>query len=257
MSISDERGIPNTFGQGVMAAIVPKLPLLLGVGAIVTIVSLLAIRHATAIRDITFPTAETPPLVMKGGNPYVRALMRTISASEASDNRPYSLIYGGERFNDFSRHPGKCVPIRGGPNRGKCSTAAGRYQTIDVTWREIARRYHPQPNNMLQRLLAGADYNFAPEYQDIVVYRWLKDKNAWGVDITSALCRNDIDAVRRRLSSTWTSLGYGIEDNFITPRLPAIYRRVLVEELQNLPEGNSANSCADIPLSLSMNPPLK
>jgi len=48
---------------------------------------------------------------MKGGDPYIRALMRTISASEASGNRPYSLLYGGEQVNDLSHHPQKCITI--------------------------------------------------------------------------------------------------------------------------------------------------
>ncbi len=51
----------------------------------------------------------TPPLVMKGGDPYIRALMRTITASEALDSNPYTLLYGGKHFSDFSRHPNQCI----------------------------------------------------------------------------------------------------------------------------------------------------
>ena len=38
----------------------------------------------------------TQPLVMEGGDPYLRALMRTISASESNVMRPYHVLYGGE-----------------------------------------------------------------------------------------------------------------------------------------------------------------
>ncbi|NEP61294.1 MAG: glycoside hydrolase, partial [Symploca sp. SIO2G7] len=38
--------------------------------------------------------------------------------------------------------------------------------------------------------------------------------------------------VLRKLSGTWTSLGYGIEDNVMTKKLPKIYQRLLKEELQ-------------------------
>jgi len=48
---------------------------------------------------------QQPPLVMEGGDPDIRALMRTISASEASGNRPYSLLYGGQQVKNLSRHP--------------------------------------------------------------------------------------------------------------------------------------------------------
>lgn len=73
---------------------------------------------------------------MQGGDPHIRALMRTISASEANGPRPYSLLYGGQQVHDLSRHPEKCVTIVTGPNKGNCSTAAGRYQIINNTWFE-------------------------------------------------------------------------------------------------------------------------
>lgn len=69
----------------------------------------------------------TPSLVMRGGDPYIRALMRTITASEALDSNPYTLVYGGKHFSDLSRHPNQCITIVSEPHKGECSTAAGRY----------------------------------------------------------------------------------------------------------------------------------
>ncbi len=94
-------------------------------------------------------TGKQQLLVMKGGDPYIRALMRTISASEANNDRPYSVLYGGQQFTDFSHHPGICVTINAGTNKGNCSTAAGRYQIINTTWYQIAPRYHPQPRKWM------------------------------------------------------------------------------------------------------------
>lgn len=170
----------------------------------------------------------TPPLVMKGGDPYIRALMRTITASEANDSRPYTLLYGGERAWNLSRHPNRCVRIVAGPNVGNCTTAAGRYQFINTTWDKMAKRYHPRPSGFLY----WQHYGFQPEYQDVVVYRWLSDKDAWGVDISNQLRKGRLRDVLRRLSGTWTSLGYGIETNSMSGYLPTIYQRMLREELR-------------------------
>jgi muramidase (phage lysozyme) len=171
---------------------------------------------------------KQPPLVMNEGDPYIRALMRTISFSEANSKRPYSLLYGGQQVNDLSRHPQICVTIVVGPNTGNCSTAAGRYQIINTTWYNIAPRYHPKPS----QVMFWSSYSFEPEYQDIVVYRWLNDSKVWGTDISKLLQQDQLNEVLRRLSPTWTSLGYGIETNSNTRFLPKIYQKVLAEELK-------------------------
>ncbi len=165
---------------------------------------------------------------MKGGDPYIRALMRTISASEASSNRPYSVLYGGRHFDNFSRHPEICITIVTGPNKGNCSTAAGRYQIINTTWYTLTRRYHPNP----ERFMFWVSYSFEPEYQDAVVYRWLNDSQFWGTDISQLLRQGKLQEVLRRLSPTWTSLGYGIETNSVSRSLPQIYQKILLEELK-------------------------
>jgi len=165
---------------------------------------------------------------MKGGDPYIRALMRTISASEAHSNRPYSLLYGGHHVSDLRRHPEICVAIEIGPNKGNCSTAAGRYQVVNTTWYQLAPRYHPNP----MRFMFWDTYRFEPEYQDAVVYRWLSDSQFWGTNISQLLHQGKLDQVLRRLSPTWTSLGYGIETNSVSRSLPQVYQKMLQEELK-------------------------
>lgn len=170
----------------------------------------------------------TVPLVMKGGDPHIRALMRTISASESNVSQPYAVIYGGEYASNLSRHPERCVTIVSGPNKGNCSTAAGRYQMLNKTWKEKAHRYHPNP----EQLIFWTNYSFEAEYQDAVVYAWLKDRQAWGADIPKMLKQGKLEQVLRLLSSTWTSLGYGIETNSMSRHLPKIYQQLLREELE-------------------------
>jgi muramidase (phage lysozyme) len=167
---------------------------------------------------------------MKDGDPYIRALMRTISASESNSFRPYSLLYGGKQFTDLSRHPEICVTIPIGPNKGNCSTAAGRYQIINTTWYQLAPRYHPNPTN----LMFWVSYSFEAEYQDKVIYRWLSDSQVWGTDISQQLHQGNLNDVLRRLSPTWTSLGYGIESNSMSRQLPQIYQRILQDELKTV-----------------------
>lgn len=172
---------------------------------------------------------KMPPLAMKTGDPYIRALMRTISASESNVSRPYHVVYGGKYVLDLSRHPDWCVKIVNGPNVGKCTTAAGRYQFLTSTWKDKAKRYHPKPGNFV----LWQDYSFEPEYQDAVVYAWLSDRKFWKADIPEMLRQERLTDVLRMLSGTWTSLGYGIENNSMSSSLPKVYQKVLREELAN------------------------
>ncbi len=172
---------------------------------------------------------KIPPLTMKSGDPYLRALMRTISASESNVSRPYHVVYGGKYVLDLSHHPDWCVKIVNGPNRGKCTTAAGRYQFLSSTWKDKAQRYHPRPANFI----IWQDYSFEPEYQDAVVYAWLSDRQFWKADISQMLKEDKLTDVLRMLSGTWTSLGYGIENNSMSSSLPKVYIKMLDEELKN------------------------
>lgn len=176
-----------------------------------------------------------PPLVMEGGDPYIRALMRTISASESNSTRPYYILYGGRYLSDLSEHPDRCVTIVNGPNKGRCTTAAGRYQILTETWERISYRYHPQSS----QFWFHKPYNFEAKYQDIVIYHWLKDTEFWEMDIPQKLRQGKLDEVLRLLSPTWTSLGYGIEDNVMTRYLPGIYEEILQRELNALEEAEA------------------
>ncbi|PSB23268.1 glycoside hydrolase family 24 [filamentous cyanobacterium CCP2] len=165
---------------------------------------------------------------MQGGDPYIRALMRTISASESNSPRPYSILYGGQHVYDLSRHPDLCITIVAGPNTGDCTTAAGRYQMLTTTWYSKAEEYHPRS----PFLFFGQDYSFEAQYQDEVVYHWLNDPSAWGIDLSQLLRDGQINEVLQILSPTWTSLGYGIETNSMSSFLPEIYQEMLQEELR-------------------------
>jgi muramidase (phage lysozyme) len=211
-------------------------PMAIAIGCMVSLGLLLLWRQASrrSIDNPIFETARTPPLVMTGGDPYIRSLMRMISASEAGDRQPYSVIYGGSHAKTLDRHPEQCIRIASGPNTNNCSTAAGRYQMINTTWAIMAKKYHPEPNCLF--FIFQCTYSFESEYQDRVVYAWLSDEQAWNMNIPQLLKAGELERVRRRLSSTWTSLGYGIETNTVTPRLAGIYQKILQEELAQKPQ---------------------
>ncbi|MEL6814546.1 MAG: glycoside hydrolase family protein [Cyanobacteria bacterium J06598_3] len=172
---------------------------------------------------------ESPlPLKMKGGDPYIRALMRTISAAESNTKDPYRLLYGGKRVKDLSTHPDECVRIVNGPNVNDCTTAAGRYQFLTTTWETQARAYHPERPAWYE---VWERPSFEPLYQDVVVHDWLADQAVWGVDISQRLEAGDVQDMLELLSGTWTSLGYGIETNSMSSLLPQIYEEMLTEEL--------------------------
>jgi muramidase (phage lysozyme) len=202
----------------------------IAIGCLLSLCLVLLLRQPSR-RQIQNPTFATknPPLVMTGGDPYIRALMRTISASESNDRQPYSVIYGGSHASNLDRHPQKCIRITSGPNINNCSTAAGRYQMINTTWAKMSKKYHPEPACVL--FVFECTYSFAPEYQDAVVHAWLSDEQFWNMNIPQVLKAGDLEQVRKRLSSTWTSLGYGIETNSMTSKLTGIYSQLLEEEL--------------------------
>jgi muramidase (phage lysozyme) len=171
----------------------------------------------------------TQPLVMQGGDPYLRALMRTISASESNVLRPYHVLHGSSFVWSLDSHPNRCQPIGRGPNRGNCSTAAGRYQLLNSTWTALALRYHPE---RVPGVTEDSQMSFEPIYQDLVIYEWLSDTRVWRVDFSQLLRQGKTRTVLKRLSGTWTSLGYGIESNKMSSELPSVYKRVLEDELE-------------------------
>jgi muramidase (phage lysozyme) len=212
-----------------LGGLVLKRPLIFGLAIASLLYALWKLPNSRHLLPRPYFMTYLPPLVMEGGDPYIRALMRTISASEANSPQPYSILYGGNHTTDLSRHPDRCITIVAGPNEGNCTTAAGRYQFITSTWMEKSERYHPQPS----QFLFWESYSFEPQFQDAVVYAWLSDPKAWGVDISQRLRQGELKSVLSLLSGTWTSLGYGLESNLITPSLPDIYHKMLQEELRS------------------------
>lgn len=72
-------------------------------------------------------------------SPRISAFLATIRWAETgtSDKSSYNKLVFNGTFNDFSAHPKikQCAPING---KRVCSTAAGAYQMLDISWNDVA-----------------------------------------------------------------------------------------------------------------------
>lgn len=148
--------------------------------------------------------------------PEAVALLETISNTESAGS--YNVIYSGAKANNFDDHPRVWVEIQSGPNKGKYSSAAGKYQFIAPTWDKAKRALDLK--------------DFSPASQDKAAW-WLAQEDyrrSTGRDLLRDLQEGG-DANMRRvgktLAKTWTSLPSGIEQGQTHDRFTNSYNRAL------------------------------
>lgn len=67
----------------------------------------------------------------------VKAFLDTLASSEGTRGHGddgYNVLVGGDLFHDYSKHPDVLVTLN---RKGLKSTAAGRYQFLYSTWRDL------------------------------------------------------------------------------------------------------------------------
>lgn len=162
------------------------------------------------------PDFKGDELAWTEAKPYQKALLNTIAGPESGGR--YNVIYGGGKFDDFSKHPGQAVRIQTGPNAGRTSSAAGKYQFLGSTWQDQAGK------------LGLTD--FSPANQDKAAWNLAAEtyKTKTGQDLDAVLQSGDpaaIASVGKVLNPVWTSLPGGIEQGTNTDRFVSTYQRAL------------------------------
>lgn len=122
-------------------------------------------------------------------NPNVKAFYMVVRNGESSlTDDAYSMVNGGGRFFDFSKHPYQGLSTRNG---GK---AAGASQFIPSTWAELAQRY-------------GFE-DFSPANQDLGYVGCLVKRNA-----LEDVIAGRFDEAVAKCELEWTSLPGAAENN--------------------------------------------
>jgi muramidase (phage lysozyme) len=158
---------------------------------------------------------ETVNGVVKSKGPVASGLSReevgflnAIAGPESNGeyNRMFSQD-GPKYFQSFADHPRSSSVIRTGPNAGKVSSAAGKYQFLSGTWDEAAA--------------ALGLTSFSPENQDRAAL-WLASRDyqkQTGRDLMTVLRSGNIPAIiaaKRMLTGTWEGLGNVSDSAFVS-----------------------------------------
>ena len=156
------------------------------------------------------PAANIDPSIPPEG----RALLATIGGPEAGGQ--YNVRYGGATFNGFDDHPRVRQMITTGPNAGKYSDAAGRYQFLSSTWDQ-------------ERAKLGLT-NFSPASQDKAAWDLAQTsyQKLSGRDLLSDLREGGhMSQIASALRTQWTSLPGGIEEGISSGGFSAAYNAAL------------------------------
>ncbi len=158
--------------------------------------------------------------------PHQRAFLNAIAGPES--NGAYNVRYtanGGAAFELTGEHPRMKEVIQSGPNKGKTSDAAGRYQFLSSTWDSLPKeakgdgKFTPENQDRAAWYLAKQDYRrntgrdldadlkekgFTPEVASALGATWEGFKTNPGKAVAAYNASIRGEQIDRRLASTLT-----------------------------------------------------
>lgn len=130
-------------------------------------------------------------------NPYVRAVLDMLAQAEigadSANGGGYDVAFGlNKRFSSYDAHPGTRESYTDKQGKKRTSTAAGRYQFLESTAKDLSKRY--------------GFSDFSPQTQDKMAIALMMDVGA-----LDDIMRGDIDAALPKLGKRWASLPTSVE----------------------------------------------
>ncbi|MDQ9112772.1 glycoside hydrolase family 24 protein [Acinetobacter baumannii] len=118
--------------------------------------------------------------------PNVQKMLNLIASAEGV-KYGYNTLFGNERLNDLSWHPGIKKGFTQTDGKKNATTAAGRYQFLEDTWNGVAKQLGLK--------------DFSPKNQDIAAVALLAQNGA-----LPSVLKGDFKTAIQKSGSTWASL---------------------------------------------------
>lgn len=119
-------------------------------------------------------------------NPNARKMLDVIAQAEGVKHG-YNTLFGNGRFDNLSQHPNIAKGFRQTDGKTNSTTAAGRYQFLNRTWNNVAKRY-------------GLN-DFSPQNQDLGALALIAGRGA-----LNDVLKGDFTSAVKKLGSEWASL---------------------------------------------------
>ena len=129
----------------------------------------------------------------------------------------YNVNYGGGTFLSFGNHPNSPVT-----KWGNTSDAAGAYQILYSSWKNIINVIEPQPD-------------FSPTAQDRGAVILINEQEKWNPrakGVISDIESGNVKSAVVKLNGTWTSLPEGTERKMIQEDAIRIFKESISKELK-------------------------
>lgn len=119
-------------------------------------------------------------------NPNARKMLDLIANAEGVKHG-YNTLFGNQRFDSLNWHPNIRKQFKQTDGKTNTTTAAGRYQFLNPTWQNLAKRYGLK--------------DFSPQNQDLAALALIAQNGA-----LKNVINGDFKGAVGKLGGTWASL---------------------------------------------------